>query len=1510
MKRILGLILSVLFITCCSLLIIGCSSADSGDNGGTDANHITITYYDEFSAEAKTKDILKESTSNTIYLSKLGYTFLGLFDARTGGIEIFNSTGSQVVPLVSNTTLYARFQKNQYKKGFVVSQYGSVENRELSVSDGDIVTTLLEPNVMEGFEFIGWKLGENGELISDGTVVKDEYMHVDETTSSIWFNDTKFYAEISVKKYKVSFYFNDGSYEVEEQKISHGSSVTMTPSVFDDANDDKEFLGWSMSRDAYIPYENSVACKNVTSDINIYAYWRFWKEIKLILLEGEWEEMVKVYSDETFVIPEYDYPGFRNDGWFYTPRFDRAPVTTISYSTPYTEYYARWEKANYKITFDLNGGLAENGQSSIDDTTYQMGDAFILPEAVKENYTFLGWCEKRDLSDTPKTRIRENDYGDKALYAKYRGDYKKVIYNLEMGSIAFEYKDVEYGAEYQLDVPVYEGYGFCGWYLDEEFSEQLTDKDGYGVSSSKWKILENETNIYGKFAKKYFVTVTHSIEGAGTCEVEDYYIEGDRVMLDVKNEEQYIVKGIMLNGSMVTSRDYYSFTMPDKNMQFTVVYEAKKYTITLANPDDAYLSVTSKIVSYGENFTLPTPIKEGHKFMGWEYDSDYMTEQITDADGVSLNAYTFTEDITLTPCLVPDSTFSDILITNASDFVNIASDTTKTYQLVKDIDMFGKTWTPCDFSGTLVGNGFKVKNLSISSNSGNLAVFNTVTGKISGITFENLSVNSSCYDHVSVAGICVTLKGTLNSVYATGAVVADDGITAGLVAVLEGGTISNCTSALTVTGLASEGDRGTAGIVGIAKSGKILDCVNAGKISGKRFTAGILGRTVGNGYTDIKNVTNSGTVVATGDYTGGIVGYYYHTGSYTLQNFANTGKIEGVSYVGGVIGTIENTYGSGNSNTYTLNLNVMSNSGTVVATGNNVGGLIGRLRTEATASGSYPYHNAAQKIVCREFTNTGAVTGELTVGGIFGYVSTDDASSELINFTNSAKITATGIIGGVIGESNNVILQNATNSGTSFVLEETYIDGSNKYLYMGGYIGRAYGTNIIGAVNQVDISYAKTSCTGSYIGGIVGISTGTFTDCENSGKINAPNSSYVGGIAGRIYKTGDYTSQRLSNSGQIIAISRVGGIFGELENIYTSGDSNSRTTSLNELVNSGEIKATGDYVGGILGRVHAEAVGVSSYPYHNGTQMVMSRKFINTADVNGNLYVGGLVGAFYSDSANSEFIESKSKCNVVATAFVGGLIGQCENAKISNPENKGSTIISTTAYINGGDYYAYIGGYVGRALNTQINNAINTVDIIYEKIECRGNYIGGLCGYSTGTFIDCENKALISAPNSSYVGGIAGDQAKIYGYTVKNVLNSGSVNGVNYVAGIFGNVSNTYTSGDSSERFAYFIDVINQGQVDASGNYAGGIVGKLNAEAFGVSSYPYHNGTQAYSLQNVNNSGRVTGIDYVGGIAGYVSTDSANSQVVSYAQTGTINGQTNAGEVFGFSQNITLPIEE
>ena len=1509
MKKFLLLLLSILMISATTMFFVGCSG--NGGDGGN-GNTITITYYDGKSEAGQTVSIIKESTSNTLSLTRKGYTFMGLYDSQTGGLEIFDKDGNQVVPLASSTTLYARWEKVTYTKHFFVQNFGSIsEDEEVLVQDGDAIATLPVPEVDEGYEFIGWMTAEeDGELISDAEVVKDEFVQVSEETASIWFNNSTFYAKIEIEKHTVTFYYHDDDYTEEQVEIEDGQPLETAPELQSDDYKKREFVGWSMSETEYIPFESHVDCISVEKDLEIHAIWRYWRDVTFVISEDD-ERVERIYSDQSFEIPDYEVPGYVNTGWFTTPRFDTKPVTEVGYTSSYSKFYGRYEYATYTLKFNLNGGNYY-GSGSIADRQYQFDDEFQLPIVEKENYTFIGWYEEGTPSTSPFRSITKGTYGNKTLIAKYKGDSKTVIYNIDQGSIANDEKVVEYGAEYTLDIPQLEGYGFVGWFLDEDLQVQLTNKYGEGINKKAWDILAEETQVYAKYDKKYYVRVTHSITDAGTCFVEDYYVEGERVEIFVETKPQYVCKGIKVNGTLVSDDTLHVFTMTNSDVFVTIEYEPKQFIISLDKGEGVYLSYTSVQVSYGQEYSLPTPVKEGHRFVGWEYSTDEEIQQITNEKGESLQAFLFTANITVLPYFVKDDSITDKLIDSAEDFLAIKDDPTASYQLVANINMNYKAWTMFDFAGRINGNGFTVSNLAISADSGNVALFNTLSGSITGLNFTNVLVTSTSYDENShVAGICVVLTGTLSGITFNGSIKAEDSVIGGLVAKLNGGTISNCTNLAKVEGVASSGNKGTGGIVGISQGGTIENCTNSGKIIGKFCTGGILGRTIG-GNTSITNVTNTGVITAAGNYTGGICGYFARTGEFTLKQWENSANVSGNSYVGGVCGAYENVYQSGDNATRKADVNQMLNSGKVVATGNYVGGLFGFISADAkfTDGGYSSDKDGLQKIICRNFTNTGAVEGVKNVGGTVGYFSSDDSSSEFIDFVNSATITATGVVGGIIAESHNLIISSALNTGTKFIVESAYIDGSNKYAYVGGFVGLAYNTNISNANNNSNINYTSSESVGSYIGGIAAYSTGTFENCSNSGNIVAPKSSYVGGICGLSDKDYGYTSQKLTNTGNITGINHVGGIFGALINEYYSPDNGSRTLNFNIISNTGEITATGNYIGGIIGYARIDALfkdgGYSAD--HDGLQNMMARKLSNNADITGVLYVGGLFGYFSSDDARSEFIEPKSKANINAMAYVGGLVGESNNLKITNPSNKDTTITSTEAYISGSNNLAYIGGYVGRAVSTNIDGALNQMEIVYVGSTCTGAYIGGITGWSSGTFTNCINNADIIAPKSNYVGGICGSSNKAYDYTCSSLGNNGTVKGVNYVGGVFGSFVNDYVSYDNASRTTKLDKVSNFGEVIATGNYAGGIAGYVRLIAqFRDGGYSADNdGLQGLLGTKLENNANVTGILYVGGIFGYFYSDDGSSELIEPISSAEVTATAYLGGLIGESNNLKI----
>ncbi len=1526
------LLIFILSVTLSIFAVIGFTACSEGGGDDDTASTVSVSFDIGYMPDDGNRTISKSLNKELKYsLSQLnistareGYKFLGFYDNPSAGVQIYNSNGEQLFNLTSNVTLYAQWQVLVFEKTFVsgnstIADVSTMVSKEVQI--GDEIYTLPEPNMSEGYDFIGWAFeNENGTLISDGTSVKSEYIRVGKNgNSSIWLNDKPLYAVTNIHSYTLTLYSNNTG-EKQERKVVYNTAVEDLPILEDDASTGREFVGWSTSPTRYVDYNNYSDYKNVKSNLELYAFWDMYKVVDFYLDANSTEPIkVKVYKErdgiDNFSWPEISNPGKELLGWYKNKLYNTAKLETLSYSDGIKSVYGKWEIITYKVTFDLNGGTTlDGGKTSLEDIEYTVESEKSLETLVKDRYTFKGWYRGDDETKTPITSIKPGTYGDLNLIAKFQGDDRKVIYHAGVGDVAVEYKLVEYDAEYKLDVPVCDGYGFFGWFLDEELTEQLTDYDGYGISSKKWTSYDEETNVYAKFLEKRYVTVTHSCLEAGTVEIKEHYVAGEKVRIEVVPSSQYTVESIELNGTKVASGNVYEFTMPASNVNINVVYDPNDYVVTLLAGSDVYCSRTEQVVSYGEFYILPVAYKEKHKFIGWEYNNGSTSDIVTNSSGEATMAFLYTTDVTLEPFFISDPNNTDVIIKNVSEFLSIKNKPDGVYQLVTNINLSGRDWEPFDFSGKLNGNGYAITNFTISTDVGNVAMFKTLSGTVSNLTFKSVNIESTNYTGSGASVICYNLNGGTisNCVIESGSVKGEVGYAGGFASIMTSGTIVNCINKASVeTDTTSESDSyAIGGIVGFVKEGSITNCENYGSVVGAEFVGGIVGRTQGGSSNlTINYLKNYGLVEGSLDFVGGIIGRIDRDYEYSISDLSNKGAIKGASYVGGIFGYFENCYNQQDNNARKVIVNAITNSGNIEATGSYVGGLIGSLYFDALHTTHYSSSwNGTIAIVMKASQNTGDVTGGLYVGGLFGKGLTDSGISVIESGVSSAKVTATSRVGGLAGYLGNIALNSPSNQGSVVTALETSIEGSSKLAYLGGYVGEASGSNISDAINNSNIDYSKTSCEGAYVGGITGWTSGTLTNCKNEAKIYAPNSNYVGGISGRVSKAYDYNIKNVQNTGEITGVSYVGGVFGDWTDNYNIKDNNARVVNAISFTNSGNIIGKGSYVAGLVGNAYFDAPRTTEYSSAwDGTIALVMRKPTNTGNVTGEYYVGGLFGKVLTDSGTSMIEEGVSKAQINAVAIVGGISGETSTIKLVKTTNEGSKLTVTGTYDSGSSKYAYLGGYVGYATNTAIDGAINTVEIDYSGVLCVGDFVGGITGISSGTFTNLENNAKVYAPNSNYVGGISGHLNKIHSYDITNLKNTGDITAKTYVAGIFGNWTNAYNIKDNNQRKVNAVSLNNSGNILASGDYAGGLVGYLRFDQMRTTEYSSAwDGSVALVLKTSKNTGDVEGRYYVGGLFGYAATDTTTSDLIEAQSTANVKGVAVVGGLIGEANLVKL----
>ena len=683
-----------------------------------------------------------------------------------------------------------------------------------------------------------------------------------------------------------------------------------------------------------------------------------------------------------------------------------------------------------------------------------------------------------------------------------------------------------------------------------------------------------------------------------------------------------------------------------------------------------------------------------------------------------------------------------------------------------------------------------------------------------------------------------------------------------------------------------------AGLAVEMTGGTLKNCEVTGTIttqSGR--VAGLVAKQSGG---TIENCVNRATVKSTmNDQDGSAAGVVAWFAGGTIKDCQNYGKIEKKYYTGGVIGYMT-----------CMDATNLTNYGEVVGEFD-TGGVVGLLQLGGSAT------------LIPNFKNEGSVTGKENAGGVIGrlYATNGYACTLVLSeLENIGEITGTLRTGGIIG------YLYAQSDRTGFTVNMTNIHNTGDVTggsYVGGLVGLGHSNHgsskISGCTSAADIK------ADYYVGGLAGrLEYISLESCSNEGSTVTATGNfmdgstyliYAGGYAGYGYNITDCHNAVNINCAQ--SGSRVGGIAGGLDGAARScsnsgtinapksdyvggiagysyvGDSMTFTNNQN----SGDITGR-EYVGGIFGRMH----GYNDYGKALNLQAFTNTGTITGSNVSDMRFVGGIIGELYADTYRDSFTVTitnfQNTGDVVGVAYVGGLLGH------GYTDTGNSKIIESTSSADITAEY-YVGGLAGRleAIGLEAcSNEGSTVTSTGHLIDGSNYliYIGGYvgAGYS---ITDCHNAVEINcAQNGSYVGGLAG---WVNG-PISSSTNSGKINAPksNYVGGLAG-----YSHVGSSMTFHD-----NQNSGDVTGlEYVGGVFGYLRG---------YNDYGQTMTLQSFTNTGKITGSTdsdkkFVGGIIGHLYADTYRDaftvNMVNFQNTGDVTGVSCVGGLLGYGYTDT-----
>ncbi len=543
--------------------------------------------------------------------------------------------------------------------------------------------------------------------------------------------------------------------------------------------------------------------------------------------------------------------------------------------------------------------------------------------------------------------------------------------------------------------------------------------------------------------------------------------------------------------------------------------------------------------------------------------------------------------------------------------------------------------------GYLVGKGDSLYHKGVVSSTGSYV--GGVVGKS-----DNVLTNASAEGDVSGANYVGGLVGyvgttTLNGTY--------HGNTKTALSVRKSYSMGVVTGAEHVGGLA-----------GFAYGGLDSTYHIKGNVTGTKYVGGLVGEASATpSYNRIFDSYAVCDVVGTKSYVGGIAGYsrdmdgVYHIGEVSSDS----------SYVGGIVGYtvgwINHSYSEGDVSGYDQvggaigfgESSVLGShaQGNQVSGGYRVGGLAGGLNGSVDSAYAQFDVNGSKDVgglvgwshssISNSYSK-GAVVGlETWIGGLVGSIDGDVNNSSFIG-----SVRGMGHVGGLVGDTRAAIYGSSAKAdvtassnsvgglagyvkyyvGTS--MAEGRVSGVDSVGGLAGYVGGwmrgssargvVAGRNTVGGAagyvgGAVDVvHYDGDSVTGIFqIGGLAGYARGS-VDSSYS-RANVKGDDNVGGLIGSAYADVTYSYA-------------TGNVMGDVDN---SSAGNDNLGGLVGYMYSGSISksfAVGDVegvtkVGGLVGRFEGTEISQS---YANGN--VVGRFEGDPADLNGNFYIGGLVG--------------------------------------------------------------------------------------------------------------------------------------------------------------------------------------------------------------------------------------------------------------------------------------------
>ncbi len=241
--------------------------------------------------------------------------------------------------------------------------------------------------------------------------------------------------------------------------------------------------------------------------------------------------------DANYVLLTPKRKGYVFDGWYYGDAKIESGAWKIASNVVLV---AKWEKVEYIITYNLDGGT----NASKNPSYYTKNDEIILEPPTKTGYKFLGWTGSN--GDIPQIDV---SFSGKDLHEReYTANWELLVftidYVLDGGTNSSDNPmKITILDEFELKNPTKAGYTFEGWYKESNYQTKVTSIGSGNCDNvtlyAKWEaIFTYNTNGTITGLTAHGETLSHivipkTIDGYEIISIDNYAFQDCRNLTSV-----------------------------------------------------------------------------------------------------------------------------------------------------------------------------------------------------------------------------------------------------------------------------------------------------------------------------------------------------------------------------------------------------------------------------------------------------------------------------------------------------------------------------------------------------------------------------------------------------------------------------------------------------------------------------------------------------------------------------------------------------------------------------------------------------------------------------------------------------------------------------------------------------------------------------------------------------------------------------------------------------------------